>query len=545
MQRNAVQDVFGLKDPRGTNAKYEHAIVHRDFDLELYEDVKTLSPAMENTLIDGNNKLKTFSNLSEDIFMNLFKFNPEMRDSKDMLPSRTFNYDLLSELAASPDFEKLRDMCKLNMLNSAIGTEVIHNEAITRIEQVIYEYQQKLQEAKNNNLPADKLPQDIIDQINKLAEQENQNGTPADQDGGDPFSLSLGGSGGQLLDENTSQQLANAMSQLQQDQAMQQMQKDIADAMKQATRAAADDVQEMSEFLESWGLEGGEGQRVSIESVKQALERIRNSEELKKLTKILGRFRSIAKNNLKKKSKGEAGSIKNVTTGRVLVKMLPTERGLLASERTKPLFHKKYNEKQLLQYEIENNKRKGLGPVVVCLDISGSMGGKKLEWGKAVALALLEVALKQKRNYSLLMFDTTIAYEWEILKGEADPNTIIDIASVGTQGGTDFAVPTYRAMKIINKSPNFRKADITFITDGDCAMSPHQEKEFIDMKIKKNVKVQTIVINSGGHCSMKGVENWSDKVTTVSKLADLNENLASEIFNLSIDEGDPADVQQP
>lgn len=544
MINNAVQDALGLGSiERGRVLKYEHAIQHREFDLELYDDVKALSQTMEATVEDGTSKLKTFSNLSEDIFMNLFKFSPQMRDQSEMLPSRNFNYNMLSELSQTPEFEKLRDMCKLNMLNSAIGTEIIHNEALGKIEVIIEEYKQKLKEAQAQNVPQDQLPQDIIDQINQMAEKEQLASNPADT-GNDPFGTAFGGGqGGQALDKNVAQQLANMSNSLQQNQATQQMQQDIAKAMQEATKTALDDVREMSDFIESWGLEGGDGQRISVDSVKQALERIRNSEELKKLTKILGRFRSIAKNNLKKKSKGEAGSVKNVTCGRDLVKMLPTEKALLSDSATKPLFYKKYSEKQLLQYEVENNKRKGMGPVVVCLDISGSMSGKKLEWGKAVALALLEVALKQKRNYSLLMFNTRVSNEWEILKGEADPNTIIDIASVGCGGGTNFNKPVTRAMDIILNSKDFKKADITFITDGDCTLDREKEDDFIDIKTKKNVKVQTIVIDSGGHCTTKGVENWSDKITRVSKLADLNENLASEIFNLSIDDGGNTDVQ--
>lgn len=542
MKNNAVQEALGLGSlQRGTVSKYEHAIEHREFDLELYDDVKALSQTMDVTVEEGNNKLKTFSNLSEDIFMNLFKFNPQMRDQAEMLPSRTFNYNMLSELSDTPEFQKLRDMCKLNMLNSAIGTEIIHNEALSKIDVIIEEYKKKTEEAKSQGVDEGNLPQSILDQINQMAANEQNNSTPID-DTEDPFGSNTQGPGGGSVSINkqAAQQLAEEANKLQQSNEMAKVQQAMTEAIRQATKTALDDVTEISEFIDAWGLEGGDGQRVSVDSVKSALSRIRNSEELKKLTKILGRFRSIAKNNLKKKSKGEAGSVKNVTCGRDLVKMLPTEKGLISNAATKPLFYKKYNEKQLLQYEVEHNKRKGMGPIVVCLDISGSMSGKKLEWGKAVALALLEVALKQKRNYSLFMFSTYIKNSWEILKGEADPNTIIDIASIGCGGGTNFNVPVEKAMSVILNSKDFKKADITFITDGDCSLTRDKENELIELKAKKNIKVQTIVIDAGGHCSTAGVENWSDKITKVSKLADLNDDLASEIFNLSIDDGGDA-----
>ena len=532
---NTVQETLGLTSLKGKVVRHENAVDHRDFDIEMYKDIKDMSPVFSQTVDTGENILKTFGNLSEDIFLNLFKWNPHIRDVGELMPSRHFNHGLLNELNQTEEFQELRSKCRVNMMNSAIGAEIIQNEALKRVNEIAQEYQQRLQQAKMQGVPQDQLPQDILDKINQMVEKEANGSIDAPPDPNDPFGLQ--GGGGKALDKNLAQQLAQAQEQLANSQDMQDVQNQMSEALKQATRQALEDVREMDEFMEAWGIEPGGDNRVSVDECKSALERIRKSPELKELSNLLGQFRSIAKTSLKQKSKGEGGVIKDVRTGNDIVKMLPSEKGLLCNKATKALFKKKYTEKQCLQYEIENKKRKGMGPMIVMVDRSGSMGGSRISWAKAVALALLEVASTQKRNAYICFFDTQVKKNatWCFEKGAVKPNDIIDIAEQGTGGGTNFAVPVKKAMDIISKEKNFKKADITFITDGDCSLYEEQEKELIRQKKEKNVKIQTVIINMDGHCSDAGVENWSDSVRKVSSMADLDGGLATDIFNLTID----------
>ena len=567
-----IQDILGLSDitKNPTAVFHDNAIKHQTFDIELYEDLKEMSPVLDETLKEGNEKLQTFSNLSEDMFMNLFKYNPELRDEKDMTPSRKFNYGLLKELGEAEDFKKLRDLCKLNLLNSAIGTEILHNKALVKINVILEERKRKEEEQKQQGGDPSQLPPDILKMINDMVNKENGikndpanqmpqgpgQGQPGQGQGGAPDpnaqpgqpgdianDISQGDGSGQgesgqsRLTPEAAQKLAELQNQMANSPEVKALENQIQSALQEAAKEAQEDVKEMDDFVNAWGLSGDDSYgRVSFEESRQALERIRNSEELKKLTDIIGRFRSIVKNNLKHKSKEEGQALKDVAIGNNPARILPSEKAMLSDPRTKKLFYKKFNEKQLLQYEVENKKRKGLGPMVVCLDVSGSMNdGKRNIWGRAVALALLEVAQKQKRNYALMMFNNQIVEQWLIPKGSLTPATVLDIAERTYSGGTTFEKPVKRAMQIINKEKNFRKGDVVFITDGDCNMSGDTEKELIKMKEEKNICIQTIIINVGGHSSDAGVKNWSTEVRKISKLADLSEDTASDIFNTSID----------
>ena len=64
---NAVKETLGLSDIGQRVIKHDHAVDHRDFDIELYKDVRDMSPIFSQTVDEGTNKLKTFENLSEDL----------------------------------------------------------------------------------------------------------------------------------------------------------------------------------------------------------------------------------------------------------------------------------------------------------------------------------------------------------------------------------------------------------------------------------------------------------------------------------------------
>src|SRR5207245_9845248 len=49
---------------------------------------------------------------------------------------------------------------------------------------------------------------------------------------------------------------------------------------------------------------------------------------------------------------------------------------------------------------------RGRGPMIVCLDGSGSMAGDKEIWSKAVALTLLEIARRQRRLFRFICFSS-------------------------------------------------------------------------------------------------------------------------------------------
>lgn len=82
--------------------------------------------------------------------------------------------------------------------------------------------------------------------------------------------------------------------------------------------------------------------------------------------------------------------------------------------------------------------------MVICIDMSSSMKGIKEKWSKAVAIALLEIAQQQKRNFAAILFNEDATEPIIIEKDKKEPEKILDIAERFDGGGTLFETPLQR-----------------------------------------------------------------------------------------------------
>jgi uncharacterized protein with von Willebrand factor type A (vWA) domain len=93
-------------------------------------------------------------------------------------------------------------------------------------------------------------------------------------------------------------------------------------------------------------------------------------------------------------------------------------------------------------------------------------------WSKAVCLALLSTATRQKRSWHLIAFNGAIVREIAIPAGKASAADIQQALDHSCRGGTDFNAPVHRAIEIIQTSPTMKQADVVIITDGEDSLDP-------------------------------------------------------------------------
>jgi uncharacterized protein with von Willebrand factor type A (vWA) domain len=553
--RASVANVFGLKDR--PVEKTPHAIEQFDFDRDIYEDILNQSLNMQDSVAEGSKQIKTFEHLSQDAFLSLYKHQPRLKNHEEVEDMSHFNRDLMEELMNTEEYQKLRMHTRHDILSSAIGTEVLQEEAVVRIKRIRQEMnQQAAQDQTGQTMSGDQFF-DLLNQMHDAQQQMNQAqsqqnalagmGDPGGSGQPQKGSGQMGGKGNgpamtpeqaQALAQAAQQQAQQAQQQMQ--QAQQQLQQanqsgqnpmqQMHQAMQQAANTANDQVTEVQDFIQAWGMEGGDkNRRITYEDKKRALQRLRGSKKLKKLTDLIGRFRALATDDIKRKSNDGSSTVKSVTTGHELQNVLPSELMQLGHKTTKTNFKRKYAEKQLLTYDKESMRTKGRGPVITCCDTSGSMDGKPEEWSKALCLALLEIAQKQKRAYAYIAFDHQVRDVYEIPYGTLKPDVVFDIAEKFSSGGTNFEGPLRRALDIMKKQ-KFKKGDIIFVTDGSAHLSPEFLKEFNRVKKEKEFTVRTVLINIGGYSSGGIVQQFSDDVITLSSLSNLNEESAKGIF---------------
>jgi uncharacterized protein with von Willebrand factor type A (vWA) domain len=551
-----VQDILGLMNKQESLVKHDLAIKHFEVDRDLYQEIYENSPIIQKSVQKGTSEYLPYDKLNEDIFMSLFKYKPEVRPASQMKRSTRFNNELIKRLVDTPEYRRLRQSCKLDMLTSAMGTEIIGRKAV----EIIHEEKEKVEQANqaaqqagqgqgtpgsagqgSGSNPFDKANQlaqqeqfidDLVEKIenlNDIIEQMKQQG------------IDTSDMENQLqqanLDLETATQIANQLAdeleELIEDGDMDDIMDDMVREVSNAFREADEVVSEIRETIDQWGLNPGEGVRVNFNDKREAVERIRRSPKLKEMSDLIGRFVDTAIQDQKQKTKDGATSIKSVKTGNRIESVLPSEKMKLVNQTTKMDFYRAYNQKQLLQYELESTNKKKRGPMIVCVDTSGSMEGTREKWSKAVAIALLEIAQLQKRDYACIIFASEVNDVIIIEKGELKPNSVVDIAEKFDGGGTNFEKPLRESINLI-KGSTFKKADITFITDGDCGVSDQFIKEFKKVKEEKEFVCRSIIIDMGnGSVSTKTLEQFSDEVIRVSRLADLtseDSEVAHKIF---------------
>ena len=91
-----------------------------------------------------------------------------------------------------------------------------------------------------------------------------------------------------------------------------------------------------------------------------------------------------------------------------------------------------------IQYQRREPICKGSGDIICMLDESGSTEDAA-PWCKAVALALLDIAIQGKRRFAMIHFSSAGRFQTDLfLPGEFDRENVLKAAETFLDGNTDF-----------------------------------------------------------------------------------------------------------
>lgn len=535
-----VTEVLGLESGKASGKCFQ-SIDHYDVDLDVYNDIFDISPVMQDNVEKGKAELGVYDKLNKDMFLGLYKYKPKIIKESKMHSSTIINNRIMKNIVKSPEFKKLRSTCKTDEFSSALGTEIIGEQA----QKQIVQWKEKIQELQSQYESLNVLDNmdDLVkneEQLDDLMEQKKQAEELLDD-------LIKNGQENPSATNNIKQAIAdinydinNIQNTLNNYNAqINDVMANHSDVIDDLSQIVADQFSFADEFLtqanaelDQWGLGGSIGNvRIPYSTKKAALERIRNSQKLRKISDFLGRMRDTARLDQKKKSKDGATAIKSITTGDKIQDTLPSEKMKILNDTMKKDFFRRMQQKALMVYKKESHKSKNKGPIICCVDTSGSMSGSAEKWSKAVALAMLEIAHSQFRDFACILFSHVIDKVIVIEKKEINPDKILEIAERFDSGGTNFQNPLEESLKLIENS-KFKKADILFITDGECGVDFSFLRRFNKVKEEKEFNVISVLINSG-RCHDKELKEFSDKVINLSDLRDLKDtqsNIVHEIF---------------
>lgn len=262
---------------------------------------------------------------------------------------------------------------------------------------------------------------------------------------------------------------------------------------------AGQEVDEQLEALAAFQGSDSNGGRRGISSLRTITElasRTSQSPKLKAIAQLAGRMRQLALSKHETRVVHGPDEIVDVETGAALPRLLPSELVQLRHPTLRRDFLRRFAEKQLLQYRLEGRERLGRGPIVVCIDESASMDGAPEHWSKAVALGLLAIAAKERRDFSIIAFSSAHEMrEWTFDK-TPELSTLLSCLEFQYSGGTDFYSPLAQALARCEGS-KFDRADVIFITDGLCSIGDSWARHWKAKARKRGTRLYSIGIGVG------------------------------------------------
>jgi uncharacterized protein with von Willebrand factor type A (vWA) domain len=475
MTMNSISDLYGL-NPATFKAltSQTNNVVQDSFDSVMFNDLLDSSDRLRDVSRTPPISDEPWKALLKDVWAGFYKASPELNNAGNIDPLYQANRPFVEKFLEDPSTAETRIHTMLDDLAAGIAT---------------IEAAGKLNDELKNRPELKKA----LDGCKKAQRQQQQ----GDEQGA-----------------------SETMQQVQ--QALQGAATDVRQAMRAAAKAGQKKVEDAEQTLHGWGMETGDLKSIPLGDRLNLVDRITRNNRLRQVADLVGRFRNLARAKQKDKVKKERDEIHSIKTGADLEHVLPQELANLRHPVLKLDFYRKFNERGLLQYDLKTREPKGRGPIVVCIDISGSMSGQPLDWAIAVALGMVDTAARQKRRCKVIFFDTQVKKEVEFKPGERDIHKIMDIAETDTAGGTAYEPALLAAKKDI-ETVNYKNSDVVMVTDGYCDVSDSFLQEFNASKKRMEFRCYTVLIGR----NVEGLKKWSDKVWAVDKFDD---ETAGELF---------------
>nr|WP_255551192.1 VWA domain-containing protein [Sporosarcina sp. E16_8] len=448
------------------------------FDKRRFKELFDMSLGLQKIRDEG--ALPILEPLLADIWASLYKMKPEIR-AKDIDSVLKVNKSLMERIMADEYFVNYRSFTRLDDLSSAIGTVKFGEKTI-----------QWLDDQKKEDEDFEKQMQEI----NALHKQHQKEEWKEDTGNDSELSKEI---------------FTEAMTKL--DKKLQQLLQENRQSFSQALAQAMQETKQVKDGLKSlfggYGAGSGDAElkRVPLRDQLVLAEKLAADKTMKEIAEWAGRFKQIARKKQKSIHKVSMER-RGVMLGKEIERLLPMEFGLYMHPITKNDFLRRFVEGQTMQYEQKGREVLEKGPIVLCLDQSGSMYQLDTQ-SKGFILTLISIARKQRRDFCLILFSTrTQIHKYE--KGKIKGSDMVSLVRTFLGGGTNFVLPLDQAMNVINES-QFKQADLVFVTDGEDTLSDSFLLAFNKKKKEKDFNVLSLVLGS----STKIVEQFSDRVVQV------------------------------
>ncbi len=209
------------------------------------------------------------------------------------------------------------------------------------------------------------------------------------------------------------------------------------------------------------------------------------------------------------------GETRSVYRSGRMARMLPSEAMLLTHRRLRLVWHARHAERSLLTYEEDDRMRETVhervpewqpsprrqpdlrteaGPILICVDTSGSMQGGPEAVAKAVVLEAMRTAHAQQRACHVFAFggpDEIV--ELEVRMDMAGIVQLAQFLGQGFRGGTDVCGPIGRVVERLSEE-RWQLADLLIASDGEFGATPGTAAALARTKAELGLRVLGVLI---------------------------------------------------
>lgn len=275
-----------------------------------------------------------------------------------------------------------------------------------------------------------------------------------------------------------------------------------------------------------WDLSESTFETSGFEILEQFLKLLDQDESLRELAELLGkqtRAQSLFEKEIRDKVviKSEwhpkpayRGEIDGLRYSNDISSVLPSELALLKNTAANKLFQLKFAQKQLLSYDYQRmeeeqeeskekeettiEKKEPKGPIIICVDTSGSMHGTPENIAKTITFALSKIAIEEERKCYLISFSTSIE-TLDLTDFSANPiGRLVQFLRMSFHGGTDATPALKHAVKMLSEN-EWKNADVLMISDFVMQTLDNDIKTQIESAQEDNTNFHSLVIGSSGN----------------------------------------------
>lgn len=306
-------------------------------------------------------------------------------------------------------------------------------------------------------------------------------------------------------------------------------------SVAEAVKGAREDVNLANELGAGLGM-GEAGSPLDPKLLAQYFNQVKDDETLRLIFEWAGRSRRLCRSLQKQKTNATRGEITGIEQSGDIGRLVANERAQIAGvvPELELLAMKRLIDRRSLSYRHQKNEPKQSGPIVVCVDESGSMNGENIAKAKGIAMSMAWLARHQKRWIALVGFAG--GEEGNVLamppnkKGDQE---LLDWLLHFYGGGTTLDVPIRELpfkywSELTDQGMPRGKTDVIMITDAIVSAPDEMIRDYQHWAKVEQAKTYGIVI--GGR-EPGDLDEVCDRCWCVDDI-DLNSEAITEVLSI-------------